>query len=190
MPVRFPFNPDKFRAALQFLAAKGLPEFDKYRAVKLLFLADKRHLVRYGRPIVGGVYRALPHGPAPSEALDALNAAVNGGGRITGVEFDTGYQYPRIRLAGAVEEELLAASEREALEEVSREFGTKTFAELRALTHALPEYERAWAARGQANAADMDAEDFFEEDPEALPGVKEAMLEDAAVRDWIEAGRA
>ncbi|HVA65155.1 MAG TPA: Panacea domain-containing protein [Terriglobales bacterium] len=188
MPL-FPFNADKFRAALHFLAGQGLPEFDKYRAVKLLFLADKRHLVRFGRPIVGGIYRALPHGPAPVDALDAISAAQEGGHEIDGIEFDYGFSYPRIRLRGAAKTEQLSESECEALQECAQEYGRKSFAELRALTHSLPEYERAWADRGPANAAEMRVEDFFEEDPEALPGVKEAMLEDASIREWFEGGR-
>lgn len=184
MAIRFPFNPEKFRAALQYLAAKNLPEFDKYKVCKLLFLADKRHLVRHGRPITGDLYKALPHGPAPTTALDLLNAAIDGSQPIAGIGFDTRYQYPRI-LAANVEDQFLAASEREILDETGAKFGAMDFAELRALTHALPEYERGWARRA-GSAGVMDFEDFFEEDPEAIAGAREAMLEDCALRGWLQ----
>jgi hypothetical protein len=123
------------------------------------------------------------------DALDAISAAQEGARDIDGIEFDYSFSYPRIRLRGAAQTEQLSESEREALQECAQEFGRKSFAELRALTHSLPEYERAWENRGLASAAEMREEDFFEEDPEALPGVKEAMVEDASIRAWFEAGR-
>ena len=46
MALSFEFDFDVTKAALLYLAAKNLPNFDKYRAVKLLFLADREHLLR------------------------------------------------------------------------------------------------------------------------------------------------
>ena len=37
-----------------------------------MYLADKEHLVRHGRPIVGDHYHKLPHGPIPTRGLDML----------------------------------------------------------------------------------------------------------------------
>ncbi|MFB3902421.1 MAG: Panacea domain-containing protein [Acidobacteriota bacterium] len=59
-------------AALTFLAAnvKGL---SKLPAAKLLYFADKYHLTRYGRPVIGDQYVKMEYGPVPSKALDWMN---------------------------------------------------------------------------------------------------------------------
>src|ERR1041384_8687187 len=66
---------DKVLATVLYLA--GMPDrvtnFDKKKALSLLYLADKLHLVRYGRPIFGEHYRALPEGAIPQRTLDRLN---------------------------------------------------------------------------------------------------------------------
>src|ERR1700733_11781409 len=74
MTVEFKFDFDKFLAVLEYLASKGVPELSKYKICKLMFLADKYHLVRYGRPIIGDRYCALPYGPVPSMSLNYINA--------------------------------------------------------------------------------------------------------------------
>lgn len=44
----------------------------QYDIVKSLFLADRRHLNRYGRPITFDNYKAMLHGPVPDLAYDLL----------------------------------------------------------------------------------------------------------------------
>lgn len=44
----------------------------QYDVVKSLFLADRRHLNRYGRPITFDNYKAMLHGPVPDLAYDLL----------------------------------------------------------------------------------------------------------------------
>src|SRR5947209_669995 len=75
--VEFNFEFEKFLAALHYLAVRQVPELDKYKVCKLFFLADKYHLVRFGRPILGDRYCPLPHGPIPSRSLDLLNEFIN-----------------------------------------------------------------------------------------------------------------
>lgn len=45
---------------------------NKLKLVKLLYLADKCHLVRYGRTITGDEYWAMDYGPVGSTAKDIL----------------------------------------------------------------------------------------------------------------------
>ena len=75
MSVEFEFDYEKMFEALVYLASHPdeVTALDKYKAGKLLFLADKYHLVQFGRPIVGDQYRALEYGPIPQETLDYLN---------------------------------------------------------------------------------------------------------------------
>ena len=57
--------------ALVLLAQKR-PGIDVFHICKVLYFADKEHLNRYGRPILGDHYFALPEGPVPSRALDMI----------------------------------------------------------------------------------------------------------------------
>ena len=45
---------------------------DNIKAYKLLWLADRLHLRRYGRTITGDTYYAMPKGPVPSDAKNIL----------------------------------------------------------------------------------------------------------------------
>jgi hypothetical protein len=69
--LRFPFDAEKFPHALSYLLTKAGPS-TRLRIMKLVYLADRIHLVRHGRPIVGGRYVALGQGPVASLALDIL----------------------------------------------------------------------------------------------------------------------
>ena len=65
------------RKAIEMLLhiAKECP--DKYRALKIVYFADREHLSRYGRLICDDRYVAMCHGPVPSGAL-ALVQEVTG----------------------------------------------------------------------------------------------------------------
>lgn len=48
----------------------------QFEILKTLFLADRAHLNRYGRPITFDEYVAMPDGPIPSLAYDVLKEAL------------------------------------------------------------------------------------------------------------------
>ncbi|HPW19068.1 MAG TPA: Panacea domain-containing protein [Candidatus Aminicenantes bacterium] len=56
-----------------FLFSKKKQHLTKLRICKLLYFADKLHLQRYGRFILGDRYHSLPLGPVPSQTLDLLD---------------------------------------------------------------------------------------------------------------------
>ncbi|NQU83334.1 MAG: SocA family protein [Parcubacteria group bacterium] len=58
----------KTTQALNLLARKKGGKINKMKAIKLIFLADRLHLRKYGRPIVGDVYWAMKLGPVGSLA--------------------------------------------------------------------------------------------------------------------------
>ena len=66
--LSFRFNVDKLIQALTFLASKGVANLTKLRAAELLFFADKYHLRKFGRPILGDAYYCLDKSPIPSDA--------------------------------------------------------------------------------------------------------------------------
>lgn len=74
--VRFTFNPEKFVNAVLWLASQ-CPNCTKMKICKLLYFADKEHLLKYGRPIIGDTYYKLKDGPVPTKGLDILRGHSN-----------------------------------------------------------------------------------------------------------------
>lgn len=74
--LHFDFDAVKLGQALAYLSA-GVRDLTKLKAAKLLYFADKRHLVKHGRPIIGDRYYCLDHGPVPSASLNAMNDLLN-----------------------------------------------------------------------------------------------------------------
>jgi hypothetical protein len=185
MPIEFKLDPDKAREALVYLALKST-SFDIYKACKLLFLADKYHLVRYGRTITGDWYFAMPHGPAPNRIYGQLNMMIDDPDNMPALSsvlnVDRSFQAPRFVATRRLEFENLSKSDLEALDETVRRFDSKTFEELKILTHGMVAYRKAWRKRGAAKSHRMAFEDFFEEDSDVIAGVLEGAIEDSDLR--------
>jgi len=123
-------------------------EATKLKVLKLVFLADKYHLIRYGRTVTGDDYYAMEHGPIGSTVKDVLEF-----NRFT--LSDNEYEYasklldkidditlkakPGIQLG---ELEMLSESDIEALDLIIERFGKMTASDLRKYTHRYPEWEQ------------------------------------------------
>ena len=73
--VRLEPNIEKILDAICFVIAEAKKhDFQptQYDLVKTIFLADKNHLNKYGRPITFDNYHAMIHGPVPSLTYDLL----------------------------------------------------------------------------------------------------------------------
>lgn len=194
MPVSFDFNSDKALAAMAFIALQGLPELTKGKLCKLAFLADRLHLVRYGRSITGDRIYAVEHGPILSESLNALNGLIQGRPtaltRKAGEYLELDRSFEPLFLAKGFDADELAETELEALKEVIAEYGDKTFAELRTLTHQLYAYKRVWNdPNRREERAEMRYEDLFgeTEDSDVAVGALDEMLENDAIRKALSA---
>jgi uncharacterized phage-associated protein len=189
--VAFRFDADKAVAAVTILASSDLPELTKGKICKLLFLIDHLHVVRYGRPVTGDWFAALPHGPVPSETLTALDVVETGAEARTEIarklfavlSVDSRYEYPRFWTAAPVEVDSLSRSDLKVIDEIVRIYGHMTFRQLRALTHEFDAYKTAWQRKPSSRMA---FEEFFgDEEPEAIRGVKEQMIENAALSEAL-----
>ena len=69
--VRFSFDREKALEVILYIAQKAQLN-DKYHIVKILFLADKEHLSKYGRFICGDHYVKMEYGPTPSGTYDIV----------------------------------------------------------------------------------------------------------------------
>lgn len=190
--ISFDFKPEKAIEAIVYLASDSerVTNFDKYKAAKLLFLADKFHLVRHGRPIVGDTYWAIKHGPTPGQTLNMIDAVLDAEAKSPSeiqlsslLVIDRKYKYPRMSAKNTATVECLSRSDLEALNHVMALHGHKTFDELKMLTHKMVAYDKAWSTKPKTSQrAEMSYDDFFEEDSDALAGAREEMIENDLLR--------
>jgi len=167
--LQFDFDAIKLGQALAYLSA-GVHDLTKLKAAKLLYFADKRHLVTYGRPITGDRYYCLDHGPVPSASLNALNDLINpmrirlGGktlehpmSRVLGeyVQVDRTGHHPRLAARVPTDElDALTATEREVLDWTVKTYGRWSAGRLIDATHG----ERPWIAANSGRPAGSSVE--------------------------------
>jgi uncharacterized phage-associated protein len=144
MPLAFVFNPLKSLEAMCYLVAR-LGVVEKVKLMKLVYLAERNHLLQYGRPLSGDVLKALPYGPVASGALDLLNWGSFAGAPVVEHLQLVGYE---ISLKRRVEHKQLEPSERDVLHRVLQEHGDKPQWMLVKETHEYPEYQVVWAGEG------------------------------------------
>ena len=192
MPVVFTFDFERALAAMVYVATKNPRSLDTYKMCKLIFLGDKLHLVRYSRTITGDTICAMEFGPVPSSTYNLLKALVAGSTEEKNAEqlahylsVDKSFYYPRISGSGKPLDvrEFLSKSDLRALDEVVELHGDKSFDELKALTHEMPSWKKAWNDPDRtAKNADMAFEDLFLEDSDTLRGSCEEMIENFELR--------
>jgi uncharacterized phage-associated protein len=143
------------------LASKRNQELTQYDIVKSLFLADKSHLNKYGRPVTFDNYVAMEHGPVPSFAYSVLkhdcdvrmfNPANSPWDRVDGAHPTN----PRVMYFKNPKRqhsvEILSDSDVEALGSAYATAKSLTFGQLRKLTHDDPAYIVAWGDGESQNA--------------------------------------
>lgn len=66
------FDHKKAVQSINYLADKEGGSIDKMKAIKLIYLAERYHLRKYGRPIVNDTYWAMSYGPVGSSVKDII----------------------------------------------------------------------------------------------------------------------
>lgn len=157
--IRYRPNPEKALEVILWLAQKRAT-IDFHSILKLLFFADKYHLNRYGRPIVGDQYFALPYGPVAQTTYDILKVealALETLG-LEQLPFERKGPYTIASLR-APDLRKLSRSDVEALEHSWSRFGHFGFGQRSDISHDDPAYARA-IERGSQR---MHYEDFLED---------------------------
>lgn len=176
--IRFSFKLEKLVHSLAFFSEQGIPDLTKLKAAKLLYFADKEHLLRYGRPILGDVYFCLPYGPVPSIALNEMTDAIAGGAevRLEDAQADVNLfrSVLEVRLPmfsknavftakKAHDPDVFSDSELEVLTEVAAKYGRYTAGKLVDLTHAEPTWQKANECREPQGRTPIPYSSFFED---------------------------
>ncbi|HDH00995.1 MAG TPA: DUF4065 domain-containing protein [Nitrospirae bacterium] len=127
-----------------YYVLKKIKKADKIKLVKLIYLADKYHLIRYGRTITNDDYYAMENGPVGTTVKDVLS-------------FNEFMSSKALKYASSLIEEtdknkftarpdakndfdMLSDTDMEALDFVIDKFGKMRQWELRDYTHMYPEW--------------------------------------------------
>ena len=184
-PIRFKFDLNKFTACVAYFARQDLPDLDKLKICKLLYYADKEHLIKYGKPVLGDTYIHMDNGPVPSKSLDIFNDVIaddkvySMAGEPSNKDYfkkflkvDKGFlrhRFPVFQLVKDPGLDCLSESEQEALNETLGKYGHYRPGKLIELTHR----DAAW--KESSMNSEIDYRLFFEEEPHARPEALEYM---------------
>ena len=139
----------KFEVAVEAInyILKKIGKADKLTIIKLLYLADKCHLVRLGRTITEDEYYAMNYGPVGSLAKDILT---NYDDNITFSESESEYikslinpvdEYYYEYKTGVINQ-ALSESDYESLDIILAKYSNLSSDELVKLTHNYPEWKQ------------------------------------------------
>ncbi|MFA5744982.1 MAG: Panacea domain-containing protein [Candidatus Paceibacterota bacterium] len=155
----------KVTQALNFFAQKKDGKINKMKAIKLIYLADRLHLRKYGRPIVGDIYWAMKLGPVGSRAksvaeLDSMpEDAFSYAKKYIKPSDDKKQSFASLK---PVDTDLFSKTDLECLESVYKTFSDKDQFELAELSHQYPEWAKhARALKSGKKRVPMDYQDFF-----------------------------
>lgn len=158
--TRFKFNWGKAIQAIDFIARRQ-PGVTQYYVSKIMFFADREHLLDYGRPIIGDRYVAMEHGPVPSSVLNLLK---NDSGfpdemidllhSRVGIDPVGNKQHIYSKELGDFPD--LSGTDKQYLGEAVERYGRMPFSRLKELSREDPVYEAAWKKLGDANEMDVE----------------------------------
>lgn len=194
--IRFQFDVNKFVCALAYLADNVL-ELSTLKAAKLLYLADREHLLKHGRPILGDWYSCMDNGPVPSRAYDLMKSIRDQDSSVQASGSGTVKKYLEVRgrsphpvfkkRPNTQVPESLSLTDRDALEETVRQYGSMNVYDLVEITHE----HKAWKKCRENKEHVIPYEDFFEDDPSqtALLEIMRLDQENRDVVDFLRTGR-
>ena len=153
--TRFEFDWEKAIQAIDFIV-RLRPDLTHYYIGKIMFFADKEHVLDYGRPITGDRYVAIQHGPAPSAILDLLKVDSDYPDemlaeldiRLTINSIDN-RRHVRSKKMGDFSR--LSGTDKQYLERSLKIYGSMSFTELKKISHKDKAYVEAWNRGGAAN---------------------------------------
>lgn len=185
----FSFSHRKATQALNVFARHSGGSVNKLKALKLVYFADRYHLRRYGRPVVGDEYLAMNYGPVPSGTKDL--AEMTDFLAEDEASYAKAFLRPvdRYTLASEapVEPQVFSASDREAIEWSWKHFGHLDGFALADMTHAYPDWKRHEEALKSKliSRAPMNYRDFLT-DP--APDVEPCYALSPEEREAVESG--
>ena len=124
-----------------------IKQADKIKIIKLIYLADKYHLAKYGRTVTGDDYYAMWLGPVGSAVKDVLSLddivlSSENIDRVKSVIEKVNDHTFKSKVDGKFSFCALSETDLEALDHVINIFGAMSSRELVEYTHRYPEWSR------------------------------------------------
>lgn len=130
------------QAAARLIQREG-GKINHMKLIKLLYIAERRALLRWGRPITFDWYVSMPHGPVLSFTLDKINQQATPGAESYWHQHISERRNHEVCLRNPedIPNDQLSPAEEALLDEVYDAFGKMNQWELRDYSHALPEWQ-------------------------------------------------
>lgn len=138
MPQRYREDRTTQAAARLLKLAGGA--MNHMKLIKLLYLADRRALLQWGRPITFDWYVSMPHGPVLSFTLDKINDSAPPDGSSYWHRYISERRGHEVALIAEAPNDQLSPAEEQLLDGIFVEFGGLSQWEIRDYSHALPEW--------------------------------------------------
>lgn len=182
--IHFNFAYKKVTQALNYFATKEGGKINKMKALKLIYLADRYHLRKYGRLITNDVYFAMNYGPVPSSTKDIAETSEFLGDREKeyASQFIKGIDNLTLQTVNTIDDSVFSESDSEAMGFAWKKFGHLNPFELAELTHEYPEWKKYEKALELDSRVQMYLEDFFEEPDENVEKCFELSDQDRNIR--------
>jgi uncharacterized phage-associated protein len=180
--LTFEFSLQKLVHAIAYFSESGVPDLTKLKVAKLIYFADKQHLLEHGQPIIGDVYFCMDYGPVPSLSLNEMSLAITGPevqlaanndgnlfNSVLNVKGKTFYRKYAVFEAkqNAYDCRVFSESEIAALRYTANVYGQKSAGELVNITHSEPTWIIPNIGRSPGSRASITYDLFFEGATEA-----------------------
>lgn len=164
------FNYKKAIQVLNFFAHKEGGEINKMKAIKLIWLSDRAHLMKYGRPITNDRYYAMRFGPVPSNTKDLCecdNAFLDDHERAERDQYiKPNHGNLFYKTLKTIDNQFLSETDLEILNEIFKVFGKyDEFQLAEKVSHSYPEWRKHedTIKKGTRTRVEMDYGDFFQD---------------------------
>lgn len=155
------------------------------KLIKLLYLADREALLRWGRPVSTDRFVSMDRGPVLSRVLDLITGDVPPGPRGVWNEYVSAPFDFEVRLVVAEpQSDELSVAEEKLIREIFEKYGKMSRWSLVDLTHSLPEWEDP-----QGSAIPIEVRDILRAGGKTELEITaiEAELESVAAAETLEA---
>jgi uncharacterized phage-associated protein len=160
------------QAAARFLE-KEHGRMSHMKLIKLLYLADRKALLEWGRPITFDWYFSLPHGPVLSFTLDKINTEPAPTEDSYWHKYISQRQDHEVSLLRPAPIDQLSPAEEALLDEIYQQFGHMDQWQLRDYSHTLPEWQDPQGSRLPISISDILAAEGFSD--QVIREVEEAL---------------
>jgi uncharacterized phage-associated protein len=140
MAVNLPFNERKATEAAAHLLKLGGDRMSYMKLIKLLYLADREALLRFGCPITTDRYVSMDRGPVLSRVLNLITEEREPASQSLWADVISEPERYEVHLNKEIEPEELSDAEIELLDEIFQQYGRLDRWSLVEITHDLPEW--------------------------------------------------